>query len=233
MPKGIPQELRHFLDNLQREESPGRWGFTVYCTYPVSKPTPTPDEAEAIDTRVYERFQAYIEAHVRFAIEKRYGVKIPLDIGFVRIPSASIAEVRAHFRAKMEWVERDSSRILQAEQKHHGMRYSLFVVIDEETMTTLLDAPQAITELEKDKTYEEATKRDDEIVIKVVDVGYEEACEGLLWSISGRNDRKEGNPRTFYGYMKTTPRWLQEVWFTVTVLGWKQIYRGKDEVYKG
>lgn len=233
MPEKIPRKLQLFLNGLQTEESPGCWGFTVYCTYQAPTSTASPDEAQAIDTRICRRFQAYIEACLHFAIEARYGVKIPLDIDFIRLPSASIAEAREHFRAGMEWVARDPTRILQPQQKHHGMRYSLFVVLDDETIGTLLDGPPAITALEEGENYEDATKEEDGLVIKVVDVGYEEACGGILWSISGRNERKEGNPRTFYGVLKTTPRWLQEVWFTVMVLDWKQIYREKDEVYRG
>jgi hypothetical protein len=59
----IPQELERFINGLEMEESPGRWGFTVYSTYP-------PSASEAFDQSICERFQAYIESNLRFTVDE-------------------------------------------------------------------------------------------------------------------------------------------------------------------
>jgi hypothetical protein len=46
-------------------------------------------------------------------------------------------------------------------------------------------------------------------VIEVVDVYYDEACEGIQFAMAGRGTPKDGpNSVTFNWYIKTTPRWL-------------------------
>jgi hypothetical protein len=53
---------------------------------------------------------------------------------------------------------------------------------------------------------------EDGIVVKVVDVDYDEAREGIQFAAVGRGTPKDGpggpNSITFNGYIKTTPRWL-------------------------
>ena len=225
MPKKISQELQSFLDGLEKEKSPNIWGFTVYSTYPTSV-SEASEEEEALDKRVCERFQAYIESNLRFAVEEPYGVKIPLDIEYIRLPSASIAEAREHFRAKCGLPEKRETGIV-TNLVHYGMRYGVFVVIDEETMKTLLDAPVDLSPAPGEK--------EGDVVIKVVDVTYDEACEGIVFATRARGPLPKDSPHniTFYGYMKTTPRWLMEVWTTLMLFDFKFIFRGKDKVYKG
>jgi hypothetical protein len=46
-------------------------------------------------------------------------------------------------------------------------------------------------------------------VIEVVDVYYDEACEGIQFAVAGRGTPKDGpNSIAFNGNIKTTPRWL-------------------------
>jgi hypothetical protein len=97
MRQGIPQELENFLKGPKKEESPGRWGLTVYSTHPTSASEASTEEA--FDKSVCERFQAYLESNLRSTVEEPYGEKIPLDIEYIRLPSASIAEARKNFHA--------------------------------------------------------------------------------------------------------------------------------------
>lgn len=90
------------------------------------------------------------------------------------------------------------------------MRHRYFVVIDEETIKTLFDAP----ELRKGSTYLELTCEDDEhIIIKIVEVGYDESCEGIIFGTASRQPTKgTSDCVTFYGDIKPTPMWLLIAW---------------------
>jgi hypothetical protein len=228
MREEIPQQLKSFLEDLEKEESPGRWGFTLYSTYPAFSSV-----NETFDKKVCDKFQAYMESYIRFNIEEPYGVKVPLDIEYIRLPSASIPEARRHFRAKYGWPEKHKTSILRT-HLHWGMRYNVFIAIDEETMKGFLDAPEAISEMPVGMSYEDATKKEDEFVVKVVDVDYDEACEGIVFSTSSRRAPKDSPYSiTFHGYLKTTLRWLYEVWYELMLFNIQKIFKHKDEVFKG
>ncbi|RDL36323.1 uncharacterized protein BP5553_05675 [Venustampulla echinocandica] len=115
MSNEIPQELKRFLNGLDMEESPGDWRFTIYRTYPTSTSTSASEASteEAFDKSVYERFHAYIESNLRFTVEELYGEKIPLDIEYIRLPTASIPEARTHFCAKYGWPQQYETGILR------------------------------------------------------------------------------------------------------------------------
>lgn len=132
----MAQDAQQFMDALDMEESPGVWGFTVYCTYPAFTSTTSTNEAEEFNTRVCERFKAYVEANLRLNIEERWGITIPLEIEFIRLPAASVAEARTHFRAKYGWPAEYETGVLR-NNEFHDMRHSTFVVIDEETIKTI------------------------------------------------------------------------------------------------
>ena len=70
------------------------------------------------------------------------------------------------------------------------MRRGVFVVIDEETTKTLLDAPATVSEIPGGSSYWAATERGHEIVIKVVNADYDEACEGIQFPAPRRGHRK-------------------------------------------
>lgn len=132
----MAQDAQQFMDALDMEESPGVWGFTVYCTYPAFTSTTSTNEAEEFNTRVCERFKAYVEANLRLNIEERLGITIPLEIEFIRLPAASVAEARTHFRVKYGWPAEYETGVLR-NNEFHDMRHSTFVVIDEETIKTI------------------------------------------------------------------------------------------------
>lgn len=111
----LPQDIEHFVEGLEKEESPGRWGFTVFSTYPAST-------EEAFDKQVCERFQARIGSSLRFTVNGPYGLNIPLDIEYIRLPSASIPEARRHFRAKYGFPEKHERGIL----RDHAHRYEAY-----------------------------------------------------------------------------------------------------------
>lgn len=114
------------------------------------------------------------------------------------------------------------------------MRHRYFVVIDDETMTTFQDAPDAVSEIPKGEDYWDVSRREDDIVIKIVDADYDEACDGIQFAAAGRGTPKDSpNSITFYGYMKTTPRWFRLLWVDIANLGLKAIFKGKDAVHKG
>jgi hypothetical protein len=94
----LPVKFKTFINKLGSEENEGHWEFTVYATYASSSGSP-PDEA--FDRNIYERFQSCIEAYLRANVEELYGVKIPLDIEFIRLPGASILDARTHFDPNM------------------------------------------------------------------------------------------------------------------------------------
>jgi hypothetical protein len=74
----------------------------------------------------------------------------------------------------------------------------------------------------------------DKVIIKVVDVDYDEACGGEILASGARNPVKGGSHYdTFYGYMRTTPGWLQEVWKDLMENQWMFIFRNQDTVFKG
>jgi hypothetical protein len=73
-----------------------------------------------------------------------------LDIDFNRLPSVSITEARAHFRANYGWPEKHETGIF-GNREHYGMRHGVFVVIDEETMEALLDAPNLSWSFRQDR----------------------------------------------------------------------------------
>jgi hypothetical protein len=206
LPK-IPQDLERFLNGLKKEESPGHWGFTVYNTYlSVSTSASEASTEEVFDKKICERFQAYIESDLRFTVEEPYGVKIPLDIDYIRLPSANISEARTHFRAKYGLPKKHEVGIIPSHE-HYDMPHIIFVVIDEETVKMLLDAPEAIQEIPAGSKYWSATRKVDDIAVKVVDVDYGEDCEGIQFAAAGRWTPKDSpHSITFYGYMKTTLR---------------------------
>jgi hypothetical protein len=137
-PKGQSNSSLSHKD-LISSASPGRWGFTVYSTYPITI-SPSASSGETLNKRVCERFQAYFNSNLRFSVEDLYGEKMPLDIEFNRLPSVSTTEARVRFRAKYSWPEKHEMGIFR-NHEHHDLRHGVFVVIDEETMKALLDAP--------------------------------------------------------------------------------------------
>lgn len=242
------QGHKRFLQALELEESPGIWGFTVYCTYPTFasdnsnciSSTTSSDEVQAEEdefyTRVCGRFKAYVEAGLRLGIEIPFGITIPLEIEFIRLPSATVAETRSHFRAKNGWpsgYETGPERT----NEFNDMRHSNFVVIDKKTIETIFEAPdvlQTIPEGEDWYYYWQATRGEDVIVITVVDVCYDEACEGRVFATKVRNPVKGSDDCiTYYGFMKTTLRYLQTTWNDIIHLEYRTIFHGKDVVYKG
>ncbi|RDL39423.1 uncharacterized protein BP5553_03763 [Venustampulla echinocandica] len=233
----IPDELERFVKNLEREESEGHWGFTVYTTYPIPSTATSTLEAstdEAFDKSVCERFQSYIAAYLRFEAEKPYGVKIPLHIEYIRLPSASLYDARTHFRAKYGWPVKYQEGKEERTHEHHDMRHRYFVVINEETIKTLFDAPEAIAKIRRGLDYREVTEKEDEIVITVVQVDYNEACEGIIFATASRQPTKGSSDcTTFYSYIKTTPRWLKEIWLEIIDMDVQFLFKHKDHVYKG
>lgn len=47
------------------------------------------------------------------------------------------------------------------------MRHTVFVVIEEETIKTLFDAPEAIQEIPKGLKYEKATEKEDDMLLRL------------------------------------------------------------------
>lgn len=80
------QEVDRFLNALDREESPGCWTFTVYIISTSAVET----AGDTLYKNLQEKFQAYIESNLRFCIEEPYDEKIPLNIEYINLPSASI-----------------------------------------------------------------------------------------------------------------------------------------------
>jgi hypothetical protein len=248
MAEETPKLLQRFIDGLQTEENEGHWDFTVYSTYPTSTATTlSPGSTEeAFDKIVCDRFQAYIESNLRFTVEEPYEEEIPLGIEYIRLPSASIQDARAHFRAKYGWPEKHEGYMVGGgTQEHRDLRHALFVVIDEETMSTWNEAPDVLVKVPRGSRYEDAeeiidhywekTEREDRIVVKVVDVDYDETCEGIQFAAAGRGTKKDSpHSLTFYGYIKTTPRWLQKVWTMLVIeFDFQVMFKGKDKVYRG
>ncbi|PVH75360.1 hypothetical protein DL98DRAFT_518660 [Cadophora sp. DSE1049] len=223
------QELERFLNALDQEESPGRWAFTVY----IISPSAVEPAVDTLDKKTQEKFQAYIKANLRFDVDEPFDEKIPLDIEYISRRSASILETRTHFRSKYGWPKEYETGIFR-NHEHHDMRHRYFVVIDDKTMTTLQDAPDAVSEIPKGGDYWDASKGEDGIVIKIVDADYDEACDGIQFAAAGRGTPKDSpNSITFYGYMKTTPRWFRLLWVDIADLGFRAVFKGKDVVYKG
>jgi hypothetical protein len=108
----------------------------VYCTYASPRKLFQGVSEDVFNKSVCDRFQADIESNLRFTVEQRYGERIPLGIEFIRLPSASTQDARAHFRAKYGWPERYEKSLYGGSQEHNDMRHSLFVAIDEETLST-------------------------------------------------------------------------------------------------
>jgi hypothetical protein len=164
------------------------WGFTVYSTYP-------PSASEAFDQSICERFQAYIEFNLRFTVDEPFGETIPLNIEYIRFPFASILDARTYFRAKHGWPGKYETSILR-NHEHHDMRHGIFVVIDEETMKTWGEAPgpvleiptrsRRLTAIEKEDEYPASAEKEDDIVIKVIKVDYDEECDGVVFSTASR-----------------------------------------------
>lgn len=235
----IPERLHCFLQQLSFEQenvTPGDWAFTVYTTFPVfsfSNSTNEKPTDEEFNFWVCERFQSYIESYLRLKVEKPYGVKIPLDIEYIRLPSASIADARKHFRAKNGWPE-PYRPLLRTEHSSFDYRKTYFLIIDEETTDALFEAPDALKKLRKSSSYEDQTKGEDTVVVYFVDADYDEESGGEIFSTSCRRPTKgSSNCTTFYGYMKTTPRWLKNLFTEVFEEGFHLVFRHKDLVYRG
>ncbi|KUJ15034.1 uncharacterized protein LY89DRAFT_736093 [Mollisia scopiformis] len=136
MTKEVPQPLQAFFNSLNIEDVLGIWTFTVYSIYPA--PTPASSATEELsDQLVCERLRAYIEASLRFNTEELYGENIPLQIEFIRLPSASTQDARKHCRAKYGWPEEHDKRILRELREHYGMRFDWIVMIDEESSSMI------------------------------------------------------------------------------------------------
>ncbi|KAG4431567.1 hypothetical protein IFR05_012942 [Cadophora sp. M221] len=224
------QELKRFLDALSQDEYPGRWAITVYI---VTSSAVEPAGDDTLDKKAQEKFQAYIKTNLRFDVEELNDKKIPLDIEYISRPAASILETRTHFRSKYGWPKEYETGVFR-NHTHHDMRHRYFIMIDDETMTTLQDAPDAVSELPRGGDYWDVSKGEDSIVIKIVDADYDEACDGIQFAAAGRGMPKDSpHSITFYGYMKTTPRWLRLLWVNVADLGFRAVFKGKDVVYKG
>jgi hypothetical protein len=187
----IPGRLSLFLQELSYEDAEGCWGLTVFTTYPrISSTAISETNTEAsFHKNICARFQSYITAYLRFNIEDLYGVKIPLGIQYIRLPSASIQEARTHFRWKHRRPEINQEPA-PTDEERNDMAHSYFLIIDEEAMIILMNAPSAITTLRKLEEYMKMTVLEDEIIIKVVDVEYDEHSGGEILGESVRNPRK-------------------------------------------
>ncbi|EPE30326.1 hypothetical protein GLAREA_13049 [Glarea lozoyensis ATCC 20868] len=232
----IPAEVKLFLGGLSGQSEERFWEFTVYTTYSATASTTDhePLTGDALDTAVNSRFQSYIQAYLRFNIEEPFDLKIPLKIEFIRLPRATLDGARMHFRDSTGWPVTSELREQRWDEGHNSMRYNYLIILDDETLTTLLNAPPAITTLPNTEDYFQTTKQEDNIVIKIVDVHYDESCDGEVLAISCRNFTKGSSDCvTCYGYIKTTPIWLQSLWVSLSDMGFKHVFKHKDVVYRG
>jgi hypothetical protein len=82
--------------------------------------------------------------------------------------------------------------------------------------------------------YRERKSDQNKIIVTIVDVDYDEACEEKSSEyVCGIRGKGTSDCITFYGYMKTTPRCLQEVWMGLMKNQWKFLFKGQDIVYMG
>lgn len=177
---------------------------------------------------VCSRFQSCLEAYLRLQVEQPYGVTVPLDIDYIRLPSASINDVRMHFQARNGWPKGERTH------EFFGIRHSNFIVLNEETLNALNELFSAYTEVIGDLRYMDWSDNEDNVVLTVVDADYDEACEGIILASASRRPTKGSSDCiTFYGYMKTTPRWLMSVWELLSLRGFQHMFKHKDRVYRG
>ncbi|KAM3085339.1 hypothetical protein ACMFMG_002422 [Clarireedia jacksonii] len=206
----IPNGLKNFLrllkaDAVEGGESKGHWIFTVYTTYSMTSFTSTgsverPTDEESSKS-VCGRFQSCLEAYLRLKVEEPYGVSVPLDIEYIRLPSASINDARTHFRASHGWTDGNRAH------EFSGLRHSYFIVLDEGILNTMTTVFGATATTDVGLRYMDLKNVEDNIVVTVVDADYDEACEGVIFATASRRPTKGSSDCiTFYGYMKTTPR---------------------------
>lgn len=98
-------------------------------------------------------------------------------------------------------------------------RYQMFVVIDDESLPSMLEGPAPVTKLEgpvdcyyngQMDLYVEKTCGEEAVFVKVVDVGYDEASGGIVTASKARGKIPKDSPHctAFYGWFKACPRSL-------------------------
>jgi hypothetical protein len=254
-----------FLKDIRREEPSGCWGYVVYSTYSADAAQeytasltnvdkaeldeaavslranpPAVDSEEpsaAFDKFVVDRFQGYLDSYINLNIEDPYAERIweVLDLDYIRLPGATIPEARKHFRGKFGWPAEHETGFGQTQPL--GIRYHMFVVIDDEGLKSMMEGPKPVFELKKGYYYSELTNGEDDIFVKVVAVNYDEACGGIQFGARARGAKK-GTPDSldFYGWMKAPPRRLYDLWTDVDDFGtldFTRVYKGTDSVYTG
>lgn len=216
---------------LRYEDPPDQLSYFVYCTYNVQQsetyahliPDTVPDEPflerspaapSIFDRFVVNRFRSYIEAYFKFYLPKPGSEKFHngMNLEYIYMAGgASILEAREHIKTRL--IPKDD------EEAPYMKRYQMFIVIDDESLQSILEGPAPLTELEGPvelycngamKLYKEKTDREKEMFVKLVDAEYDEACGGIITTSKGRGQLPKDSPHVtvFYGWFKVCPRSL-------------------------
>jgi hypothetical protein len=215
---------------------------------PAAKESKTSLLARRFDKFVIERFQKYLDSLINVSLaeslasqvasEKVVGVEEgvnagaelarqiwqKLDVEYVRLPSASISKARAKFRGRHGWPEEFETGLPRSHE-HCGLRYRVFVVVDDEGLESLLSG------LEPAKQ----TREEDGVVVKTVDADYDEKCEGIIFSDTTKVEGSaEGGSDSvmYHGWMRCELKALMSWWTDMKHHGWEYVFRGEEAVYK-
>ena len=218
-------------ETLEFEDPPGQWSYFIYCTYSTHFaetyanliPQTIPDvqfsdcstvPVCAFDRFVVDRFRSYIDAYFKYYLPSPGSKEMhdAMHLDYIRVtPGASVSEAREHFKTHV--VPNDDPEARQMNQ------YQMFVVIDDESLLSMLEGPAPVTKLEgpvdcyyngQMDLYVEKTCGEEEMFVKIVDVGYDEASGGIVTASKARGKIQKDSPHctTFYGWFKACPRSL-------------------------
>ncbi|KAE8396109.1 hypothetical protein BDV23DRAFT_144346 [Aspergillus alliaceus] len=136
----LPSHLRGLYDFLRFQES--TWGFTIYrTTYTQQSDAAFPQIIDLITSYIkYKFYREFSDLQERnpdkvdkTVFDELWACYRPRIIDDTQFNDASIDFLRSHFES---WVEKRNMR-------DRFPSYRMFIVIDEESFQTLLDAPNA------------------------------------------------------------------------------------------